>query len=96
MKLKIFFIGAALLLTSCGGATGYTKPFDVQKTDWVKGSANAPVTLIEYADMQCPSCAAYNPLVNELNLRSLVNVIKARAAKPESWKRVGLYSMANS
>lgn len=39
---------------------------------------------------------AYNPLVNELNLRSLVNVIKARAAKPESWKRVGLYSMANS
>lgn len=39
---------------------------------------------------------AYNPMVAELNLRSLVNVIKARASKPDSWKRLGLYSMANS
>jgi len=38
---------------------------------------------------------AYHPLITELNLRSLVNVIKARAAKPDSWKRLGLYSMAN-
>jgi hypothetical protein len=39
---------------------------------------------------------ADNPLVNELNLRSLVNVIKARASKPDSWKRIALYSMCNS
>lgn len=39
---------------------------------------------------------AYNPLVQELNLRSLVNVVKTRAAKPESWQRIGLYSMANA
>lgn len=39
---------------------------------------------------------AYNPMIQELNLRSLVNVIKARTSKPESWQRLGLYSMANS
>lgn len=39
---------------------------------------------------------AYNPMITELNLRSLVNVIKARAAKPDHWRRLGLYSMANS
>jgi len=39
---------------------------------------------------------AYNPIIQEINLRSLVNVIKARASKPNSWKRMGLYSMANA
>jgi len=39
---------------------------------------------------------AYNPMIQELNLRSLVNVIKARESKPETWRRMGLYSMANS
>ena len=39
---------------------------------------------------------AYNPMVQELNLRSLVNVIKARQSKPDTWRRLGLYSMANS
>lgn len=35
-------------------------------------------------------------LIAELNLRSLVNVVKARASKPDTWKRLGLYSMANA
>lgn len=39
---------------------------------------------------------ANNPMITELNLRSLVNVVKARASKPDHWKRLGLYSMANS
>ena len=37
-----------------------------------------------------------NPMIAELNLRSLVNVVKARTAKPDHWKRLGLYSMVNS
>jgi hypothetical protein len=39
---------------------------------------------------------AHNPLITELNLRSLVNVVKTRTAKPEKWTRIGLYAMANS
>lgn len=37
-----------------------------------------------------------NPLVASLNLRSLVNTVKMRQGKPESWKRLALYDMANS
>jgi cyclophilin family peptidyl-prolyl cis-trans isomerase len=32
--------------------------------DHVRGSDKAPVTIIEYADLQCPSCAALNPSIN--------------------------------
>lgn len=39
---------------------------------------------------------ANNPMVPHLNLRSLVNVIKCAKAKPATWRRLGLYSMANN
>ncbi len=35
----------------------------VTTTDWSVGPADAKVTLLEYADFQCPACAAYHPLV---------------------------------
>lgn len=34
--------------------------------DFVKGEESARVTLIEYADFQCPACASYFPLVKML------------------------------
>ena len=33
--------------------------------DHVKGSADAPVIIYEYADFQCEACASINPLVNK-------------------------------
>ena len=33
--------------------------------DHVKGNANAPVLIFEYADYQCPGCASINPKVNK-------------------------------
>ncbi len=32
----------------------------VKADDWVKGDPNAKVTLIEYADFECPACAIYS------------------------------------
>jgi len=34
--------------------------------DHVKGDANAPVLIFEYADYQCPGCASINPKVNKV------------------------------
>ena len=38
----------------------------ISKNDISEGNAKAKVTLVEYADFQCPACAAYHPLVNQL------------------------------
>jgi len=40
---------------------------DVTDKDWVKGKSDAPVTLIEYTDFQCPACGAYYPIVKQLS-----------------------------
>ena len=42
-------------------------PSEVTTIDHVRGSANAPVTVIEYSDFQCPACGAYYPIVERLN-----------------------------
>jgi cyclophilin family peptidyl-prolyl cis-trans isomerase/protein-disulfide isomerase len=34
--------------------------------DWVKGPADAPLTIIEYSDFQCPGCAYVAPLLVRL------------------------------
>ena len=34
--------------------------------DHIKGAPNAPVTLIEYGDFQCPACRSYFPLVKQI------------------------------
>jgi protein-disulfide isomerase len=38
------------------------------ETDWAKGAPlkEAKITLIEYADFQCPACGAYYPFVKQL------------------------------
>jgi len=32
----------------------------------IKGNSNASVTLVEYSDLQCPACAAFQPVVDQL------------------------------
>lgn len=38
----------------------------ITKEDPATGNPNAKVTLVEYADFQCPACAAYHPFVKQL------------------------------
>lgn len=39
---------------------------EVQSGEWTRGPEGAPLTLIEYADFQCPACATYLPVIEEL------------------------------
>lgn len=48
---------SALVLAACGGSGGSA---NVSADDMVLGSADAPVTLIEYASVTCPHCAAFH------------------------------------
>ena len=45
--------------------TGRT-PDPIVESDWKKGNPDSKITLIEYADFQCPACAQYYPILNQL------------------------------
>ena len=59
------------------GCTVVTRPSEAETTqqspvaavgskDWVKGPPNAPLTIIEYSDFQCPGCAYVAPVLVSL------------------------------
>lgn len=51
---------------AAGGTSSGQVVVKVRGSDWVRGNVNAPVTLFEYSDFQCPACKAYVPIVKRL------------------------------
>lgn len=54
-------------IPSSTGVAADTIDFTIAPTDHVEGGNNPKVTLVEFADFQCPACGAYYPLVERLH-----------------------------
>lgn len=72
-------VGVMVLLVVGAGIWGLTsKPsgqgprpkvqssVEMTEKDWVRGKQDAPVTVVEYGDFQCPACGAYFPILARL------------------------------
>lgn len=42
------------------------QPLEISADDHVEGPAEAPLTLIEYGDFQCPACSGFHPILEQL------------------------------
>lgn len=61
IKLATLGLGAVTLLAGCGPTVA--DPFALMPDEHTKGAENPAVTLVEYADLQCPACAQYQPIL---------------------------------
>ncbi|MGE5539907.1 MAG: DsbA family protein [Gemmatimonas sp.] len=64
--------------TPGASASDGPRPFEVKPDDRVMGSADAPVTIIEYASMTCPHCAHFAVDVLPQVKSTLIDTGKAR------------------
>jgi len=66
LVLIIWGLFVAMNRPSPSGLPNVGSPAPVTANDHVEGPANAPVTLIEYGDFECPACDEYASLVGRL------------------------------
>jgi len=49
-------------------------PVGVKPSDWQRGSADAPVTIVEYGDFQCEDCRHAHPILQQILAESAPRV----------------------
>ncbi len=64
--LGLIVWGLSVAMNRSATPSNLAAPAPVTSADHTIGPANAPVTLIEYGDFQCPACGLYAPVVEQL------------------------------
>ncbi len=66
--LGLIVVGAAILAIKNQPDASSVSPLNtpVSSADHILGNPEAKVTLVEYADFECPACEAYYPLIKQL------------------------------
>lgn len=59
-------IAIAVATTKSGGNTNTVNDTKPVSEDWIKGSIDAKVQIVEYSDLECPACAGYEPKIKQL------------------------------
>ena len=62
----VFIILGSIFLASPSKESLVQITSKINEDDWVKGSRDASVILVEYSDFQCPACASYYPMVKKV------------------------------
>jgi len=64
--LVAVFVGAIIISKNQDSANAPSNGSDAGQTNHVQGAGNKNVTLVEFADFQCPACASYFPLLKQV------------------------------
>lgn len=72
MKPVLFIVAGLLVLWGAwslfkGPSASDEVISEALASEWVKGSEEATVELVEYGDFQCPACGAVHPLIKQLH-----------------------------
>jgi len=95
-NMPMYKIPQALISRSMPADVSMTRPEIIER---MRAIVSEGEFLVEYemsAKLEALEFIAENanrPEVKSLNLRTLINVTKARVAKPDHWKRLALYAM---
>jgi protein-disulfide isomerase len=64
--LGLIMWGLVVAMNKPVAGSNLSEPAPVTSADHILGVANAPVTMIEYGDFQCPACGLFYPVVKRL------------------------------
>ncbi len=97
-NMPMFKIPQPLISRSMAADVSMTRPEVIERMRTiVAGGEFLPEYEMEHKEEAIEFIAAnsHRPQVKHVNLRTLINVTKARAAKPEHWERLALYTLIN-